>query len=273
MTSLTTMPTAKTSIAVIMLFQVSALFVREFIRLKLVQAGTPPRIAQDQSAWIGFGVLVILMWPYWQRHRSFLVTGFLRPKTWVGLALPSVVIGICMHIAGWGVAFFAASLPSNRISGAWVAIESGLQWQCADAGLVALGIVTMAFATPVLEEAINRGYILGALIKQNSRYPVLISASLFAVLHRPDGMLTAFMFGIVVAIQMMHCRTLWGPIIAHSTFNILVVFDVNCFNYPAFEVTLLSLPPSQLGSIGIGITVLSLLAGLRVARWAGAGAQ
>ncbi|MBT8100053.1 MAG: CPBP family intramembrane metalloprotease, partial [Gammaproteobacteria bacterium] len=123
---------------------------------------------------------------------------------------------------------------------------------------------------PAIEEVVNRGYILPALIRNRCKLPVLTSACLFAVLHRPDSMLVALMFGIVVAVQLMHCRSLWGPAIAHATFNLLFVMDGHCLRYPKLEAALLSLPPLTLAVLGAAIGVAAFLLAVRIARWTGA---
>lgn len=262
----------KVSVAVIMLFQVSALFVRELVRLELTQAGTPPGIARYQSAWVGFLVLVILMWPYWRQHRFLLASEFRRPDSWLGLVLASVAIGVSTRISSWGVTFVNASLPANSVQGDWTAGDTSLTWLCFDGGPLLLAVVTMALATPAIEEVVNRSYILGALVRKGIGFPVLCSAGLFAVLHRPDGMLVAFLFGIAVAVQKMHCRTLWGPVIAHGTFNTLYILDAHCLRYPAVESVLLTLPAFGLGSLGVGIGVAAFLLAVKIARWGGAAA-
>ncbi|MDH3441953.1 MAG: CPBP family intramembrane metalloprotease, partial [Gammaproteobacteria bacterium] len=210
--------------------------------------------------------------PYWWHHRARLASAFGRPAKWFGLILTSVAIGVSTRITSWGVTFVKASLPANYIHGDWVSFETGPLWQCPDAGPLLLAIVTMTVATPAIEEVINRGYILGAFVRRNLPFPALFSAGLFAVLHRPDGMIAAFLFGIVVAVQMPHCRSLWGPIIAHSTFNMLFIVDSDCLRYPELEAALLTLPALKLGALGVCTGVASFLIALRIAGWTGAAA-
>ena len=40
----------------------------------------------------------------------------------------------------------------------------------------------------------------------------------------------AFLFGIVTAIQILAWRNIWGVIVTHGTFNLVVVIDQVCLN-------------------------------------------
>ncbi|MGI9262175.1 MAG: CPBP family intramembrane glutamic endopeptidase [Woeseiaceae bacterium] len=263
----------KVSVAVIMLFQVSALFVRELARRELLQSGTPADIADYQSAWAGFSMLAVLMWPYLRDHRNYLVSVFQQPGSWPRLVLTSIAIGLTMRAASWGVSYATVTLTPGNLPGNWVSPKSGLQWNCPELEFILLAIATSVIAIPIIEEVINRGFILGAFTRVSQKYSSIVSASLFAVLHRPDSMLAAFLFGIAVAIQMQHCHSLWGPIIAHAAFNFLTIVENHCVTYFDLEELLLALPREQLAMLAVFSTVACYFVCIRFARWSGAGTK
>lgn len=236
----------------------------------MIESGTSAELADFQSAWAGFAVLAVLMWPYVRDQREYLVTIFQKPASWRRLVLISISIGLLMRAVSWGIAFIETSLGQYGLPGDWVSPQYGFQWNCPETGFIALGIVTTALAIPFIEETINRGFILSTCVRDNWRFPVLGSAVLFAVLHRPEAIPGAFLFGIVAAIQMMHSRSLWGPLIAHATYNAMDLVDNHCWSNSNVEVALLALPREQLALLGAAIAAVFFLLCLRTARWSGA---
>lgn len=263
------------SITAVMLFQVAALFVREWFSRQLVESGVPIEFARLQSAWLGFLALAILMLPYLLNHRGVVTLQFQRPGSWPAVIVISILIGLAMRVASWGIALIAAALRGTGSSVDWVAGAMTLQWQCPDRRLMVLGILTMTFATPVVEEIMNRGFILRALLQRHFSLAIPLASLLFAVLHRPEGMLAAFLFGIVAANQAMVSRSLWGPLIAHATFNLLMLIDSHCLLVPVLEAELLRLPATRLAVIGfvavVSCTFLAIRLVPRSAPEAGAG--
>jgi membrane protease YdiL (CAAX protease family) len=88
----------------------------------------------------------------------------------------------------------------------------------------------MVILTPLIEEVISRGLILRSLLHHGRTFAVVVSAVLFALLHVYDSVPFAFVFGVIAAIQMQSAQTLWGPVIAHATYNLTVIFDQHCLN-------------------------------------------
>ena len=64
----TELPSIRISISLIMLFQVSALIIREFARLGMTGAVQEQATAQHVSAVLGFVALGIFMWPLMRGH-------------------------------------------------------------------------------------------------------------------------------------------------------------------------------------------------------------
>ena len=259
------------SITVIMLFQVTALFVRELVRRHLVETGTAPNIAAYQSAWLGFAVLAVLLWPVLRQSRPRIASFFPRSTVSLRLLLLSVAISLCLYLANWGCALIRTAFLSHYAQPERVFIDGGLQWQCPDLRLTFLALVTMSIATPVIEEVINRGLILDTLLVRRAMFPLTQSAALFAILHRPEAIAAAFVFGLVMAMQMRYRPWLPGPIIVHACVNAMVVIDQYCLAYPTLESTLLSLAPMQLGLLGTALFLLATSLAIQLVRWTGAG--
>lgn len=78
---------------------------------------------------------------------------------------------------------------------------------------------------PLVEETIFRGYLYPILKKFTGFIPALIFTSLFFGLihvHLP-ALLPLSIFGLLLVILYEKTKTLWAPIIAHCTFNLLTV--------------------------------------------------
>jgi membrane protease YdiL (CAAX protease family) len=228
-----------------MLFQVAALLVREWASRELIGAGIDTLVARQQSAWAGFVVLMLLGWPLLSRHRADLRRIFAWPVNRLELVAVAVAIGVSMRIVSWGLVL----VRSTPVENALFAAEDGYglltRWQCPDPELVMLIVLTLAIVTPVFEETVHRGLVLGTLLMSGSRNALFISALLFAVLHRPDDLAIAFAFGMVAGVFLCTCRTLWGPITAHVTFNGISLIDNHCLQFLDLELRILAMPPES----------------------------
>jgi len=244
------------SIPLIVLFQVSALIIREFARLKMADTGLDSATAKQLSALIGFAALSLLMWPLlrgqWMNVRSL----FQRPQSWFHLITCSVAIGLLFRLANWtrmiaSIAFgFQGSADSNLSAG------PTFWWACPPGSYLLLSVVVMAGLTPLVEEIIHRGLILCSLLKKHRSAAVLLSAITFSALHAFDDIFLAFAFGMVAAIQMINYRSLWASLFTHMTFNFMITIDWDClhgFWYPE------SSSPA-LGLIAAGLTIAFLAA-------------
>ena len=218
------------SIAALMLFQVSALLLREFARRKFVEVGIDASSAKHLSALVGFAVLAVLMAPLMASVQAVLAGFFRRPRSWFRLVSCSIAIGLCFRALDWA---WNVTLIASGFYGPGDPTRSAgplFWWSCPTSSYLALSITVMALMTPFVEELVNRGVILHTLAARGRFFGVIVSAALFAVLHTPENMLVALLFGIVAAIQMLYYRTLLGPIIAHATFNLMITLDWDCLN-------------------------------------------
>lgn len=218
------------SITVVMLFQVCALFIREFVRAKLGDEGISSAEAKDLSALVGFAVLAVLMWPIFREVGPALRPLAARPNSWPRLIISAVAVGALTWLTITLVLLFTSTFDwitsTERTNAARPIYEFG----CGDVSLLFLTLPVMCVLTPVVEEVINRGMFLYTLIPKGRLLAIVVSAFLFMILHRPESYLTAFFFGIIAAVQMLHWQNLWGLVITHGTVNVLVGVHELCVN-------------------------------------------
>jgi len=258
----------RVSVAVLMLFQVAALLMREFVRQILGEHGVAPGYAKHLSALVDFAVLAFLLWPLLRSRCTVLGALFAQPRSWPRLVLYSVALGLAVRTLDWAgriaaVAFgwFGGSGPSN-------AAGPLFWWSCPSLPYLVLSIAVMAVLTPLVEETLSRGLILHALLARGRAVAVTLSALLFAVLHTPHDMPIALVFGIIAGVQILHYGTLYATLIAHATFNFMITIDWDCLKgiwIPASTST-------TIGTVATALAILMLLAAAWLATRTTAGA-
>jgi membrane protease YdiL (CAAX protease family) len=241
-----------------MLFQFAALFIREFARLRMQEYGVTAESAAHFSALIGFVVLVVLMWPLLYEQRAAVARLFRSPESWTGMAGVALAIGLALRAASWCLIIAATGLGITTLPDGPGISGSLLTWRCPPVSSLLLSFAVLAVLTPLFEETINRGVILSTLRHRRVRGAVFISAGLFAVLHAADSIAFAFIFGVVAAIQVIHSKTLWAPIVSHATFNGMVAFDWDCLKgvwSPAFTSPVVGIASALLAGLLIGLAL------------------
>jgi membrane protease YdiL (CAAX protease family) len=92
---------------------------------------------------------------------------------------------------------------------------------------------------------------------------IVFSAFYFAIVHESGTYIPAFLAGIVLAVQALNYRALWGPIIAHATYNAAASIDWDCFhivwNPPIGDPTLLKLTWTSIPVIVAGSTITAFI--------------
>lgn len=264
----TELPSIQISVSLIMLFQVSALIIREFARMEMTGAEQDAATAQHVSALLGFAALGIFMWPLMRGHWMNVRNLFHQPRSWSHLIICSVAIGLLFRLANWTKMIASIAFGFQGQADSIMATEPVFWWACPPASSLVLGIVVMAGLTPLVEELIHRGLILCSLFRSHRVAAVLVSAISFSALHSFNDILLAFAFGIVAAIQMINYRTLWASLLAHMTFNLMITFDWDCLH--GIWIPESASPP--LGLFATGLTIAFLVAALALARKTGAGA-
>lgn len=214
----------------VMLLQVFALFIESWLRIDLMSDGMSKAIAADVSKLIALPLLAVLLYPvvrnFLPQLKSKLRWCQLNPRT----ILTGIGLGFSLRMLSWseliaGVSFgFFVNPDPEAIVGPIV------RFGCPPLLIVSLSLLAMAFITPVVEEIVNRAFLLQWFVKYGQLSAIIGSAVLFAVLHRPDSMHFAFMFGLFAGMLYLNSGTLWAPLIAHMTVNGMIVFDWDCIN-------------------------------------------
>ena len=86
------------SIIVIMLFQVAALFTRQYLNRELVGTGLKENIAKDLSYLVVPIILLVLMWPILSKNKVPLRRLLRRPKSWPKMILAAIGLGIALRL-------------------------------------------------------------------------------------------------------------------------------------------------------------------------------
>lgn len=223
-------PVFAVSVIAIMLFQVAALFARSLLQRELAAGGWPPQAAADGSYLLVPPLLLVLMLPYLRRCRQGLRT-LLRPAdlTW-RTVLAALAIAVLLRLAYWGGVIGFAGAGGAAWAGAGPPAELALAFQCPPWPALLLGLAVMVLLVPLTEEVVHRGFLLHALLPRGRVPAVLVSAALFAILHNTASLPAAFAGGVVLAVQLLNGRTLWGPLVSHAAYNALAVVDWRCLS-------------------------------------------
>ncbi len=252
-------PLIKASIAVIMLFQVAALFARSFLDVNLVKSGFDMAVAKHLSYLVVPIFVFVLMWPILLLNKDALIGLFRRPDSWPKMILASMAFGLVLRLAALAGTFAAAAFG-------WLepgyGADVSFYLACSPPYIIILSILVSSILAPLKEEVINRGLILGSLSTRDPCIAIIVAAVLFTVLHEASGMFNAFVFGLLAGVQLLRYRTLWAPLVAHSTYNLLIVIESNCVSGDWIPEE----PVAGFSVVGISATLVGLIA-LSVAIW------
>lgn len=217
-------------VVAVMLLQVFALFIESWLRIELMSDGMAKSIAADVSKLVAIPLLAVLLYPvvrdFLPQLKSKLRWCQLNPRTillGIGLGFSLRMVSWSELIAGVSFGFFVNPDPEAIVG-------PTVQFRCPPLFIMSLSLLAMALFTPVVEEIVNRAFLLQWFVKYGQLSAITGSAMLFAILHRPDSMLFAFMFGLFSGALYLNSGTLWGPLIAHMTVNSMIVFDWDCIN-------------------------------------------
>lgn len=93
-------------------------------------------------------------------------------------------------------------------------------------GYIFFAIAALIFA-PIMEELFFRGIIFQKLaIKQNTVKALIISASLFTIVHFRSDIVSLFSIGITLAILYLKTKQIIVPIICHFVYNLIVSIEL-----------------------------------------------
>ena len=197
------------------LFLLFALAAREFLRITLIKRGAPATTATDASTFAGIVLLTATLWPLFHRFRLSLSRFFQRPKSIPATMIAGLIGGVLCRLLDW-VLLLTNKGHVDQLLSATI--------DCATPEVESTAIV--ALALPLAEEITHRGVLLAGLIPFGTLIAILVTALVFAVLH--TTLLSPFVFGVVSAALALRTGSLWVPLIAHCTFNLLSITEAAC---------------------------------------------
>lgn len=265
-------PNFEVSVLAIILFQVAALFARSMIELLLRTQGMNPDVANDISYLVVPPILMILMFPYIRTSKDSLLKLFSLAGLTVHVIVLSIALGLIMRLTYWASLTFLIGTGVIRNEDPNAIVGPFIGFDCPPSAVLLLSLAIMGIVVPITEEVMHRGFFLYGLLSRGKNLAIVLSAIYFALLHEFSTYLPAFIVGLVLAVQVLNYRALWGPIIAHATYNATATIDWDCFqliwNPPPDDPAIVTLAWVAVPIIIAGITV-SLL----IVRQKGAGAR
>lgn len=260
-------PDFRVSILAVVLFQVAALFARSMLDLSLQRNGMARDVASDLSYLVVPPILLLLMFPYLHRCRDALRQLFARHRLTLRVVLCSVALGLTLRLMWWASTTFLIGIGVIRNEDPDAITGPIIGWECPSFPIVALSILVMAAVAPVTEEIVHRGFILYRMLTYGRNLAIIASAALFALMH--ESYSATFVAGLVFAAQALNYRALWGPIVAHATYNAAAVLDWDCFRFiwnPALSDPALSiLTWASVPVLLVGAGLIILLVGKKAA--------
>lgn len=247
-----------TEIGTILLVQVSALLMREFAERLLQARGLGAHDAANAASLASFAWLALLLTGLLSRMPSIARALPALPPNPMRVCLAAGLIGVLFRFIDWLLLVVREGSPLPRPAAATLVAGCVL-----DSGFHG-SLLTVALLTPLFEEVVYRGMICRRLAACRPGLGIVVSATLFAVLHSGDAVLSAFLFGIAAGRQLQSSRSILGPFLAHATFNALAVTEQWCLRIPAVGAA----PETAWLLLGV---VATLALALRLAT-AGAGA-
>lgn len=249
---------AKVPIFAILLFQLAALIARSAINVQLRDNGYDPLLAEDLSYLVVPPLFLLFMVPVWKQHGKLIRGLFKRNDlTWrasgTGLSL-ALVIWFAVLLTDVALTAYEINTQSSSLRRVRLEVE----WLCGHYLQVILGVVVTALIIPVIEEAVNRGFVLHFFLQRGKVFAILLSAILFAILHQPESLPFTFVAGIFFAYLTLHHSTLWPATIAHSAYNLLVQMNESCMTITWARSS--TAPAAATASIVATIAVFVLLA-------------
>lgn len=222
-------PVFHVSIIAICLFQVAALFSRSMLDLRLQRNGINPAVGNDLSYLVVPPILLVLMFPYLRRCRGALSELFSPRLLTLRVIACSVALGLTLRLLWWASTTFLIGIGFFREDGHDAIVDPVIGFHCPRLSVLALSLFVMAVVIPITEESVHRGFILHGALRYGRRTAIVGSAALFALMHVVDSYAATFVAGLIFALQALNYRALWGPVIAHATYNAATVIDWDCF--------------------------------------------
>jgi membrane protease YdiL (CAAX protease family) len=178
--------------------------------------------------------------------RAAVGTGALTART-MGL---SVLLGAALWVGSLGLMEMQSLVfpPSAETLDLFRRLHAALAPSGFLDGLVSLTVIALLPA--VCEELVMRGVLLPSLAVPLGAAPaILVTAAAFALIHfDPIRLLFTFVLGLLLGLLRLRTRSLWPPVIVHSTLNALTFFIAPLVDDPTQAYT----PHAALGLVCLG---------------------
>lgn len=231
------------------------MIMRTLLQMELLKNGWPITTANNLSYVIVPPILVVIMFSIMRQHRHFLATRFSPTSLTVRSLGIAVLVGVLLRIAYWGqmISFSAFGIYRNNDPNA--IIGPLFSFSCPPVESILLHLLVMSLLVPIIEEVINRGFLLYSFLQKGRLFAIVLSSVLFAVFHSPTSIPNAFVVGLFLAVFALNCGSLWAPIAAHATYNGLIVIDWMCLQgqWNPHETT------TKLAGFGIFVLLVGVL--------------
>jgi membrane protease YdiL (CAAX protease family) len=219
-----------TSLVAVLVFQVLALFVRDYLRLDLQQQGLNPYFARDLSYLVVPPILAMFMLPIIRANMHLLRDALDLKRVNLRLVVTAIGIGVLARLVWWLQLFARLLAGQARDSAAGDIAGPVFSFSCPPPQVMLVALLVFGCLIPIIEEVINRGLIQSWLMPRGKWFAIVASAALFAIFHVPASIPFAFIAGVVFGIQYSKTRSLWAPVITHASYDLLIILDWRCLN-------------------------------------------
>ena len=241
-------------ILAILLIELFSLIARSYLQVELIKIGQPTALAKNLSYLVVPVIWASMMFPIFKQHRHFLSQRFKLANLTLRTIAIGVLVGILLRIAGWGQLIGFSALGIYRNDDPNAIIGPLFSFSCPPIETILVTLLVMTLLTPVIEEVINRGFLLYSFLRKGRLIAIVLSSVLFAVFHTQASIPSAFIAGLFLAVFALNSGSLWAPIAAHATHNGLVTLDWICLQ--------VQWSPSETTLKLVGIGVSALLIGI-----------
>ncbi len=221
--------TNKTIIAV-MVATTAGLFFRSWLQVALLARDFDPVIAADLSYLVVLPIMVLLLLPLWRPEKHYLAAQFRRADLTRSLVFRALAIGVLLRMLWWSQSIVGTSFGLYTSSTPEAIVGPILGFDCPPPSIMLLGFMVTTILTPAVEEFVFRSYVLGFLRQHGPLIAILISATLFTIFHRTASWPFVLFAGTIFGLLYWSTRSLWSSLVAHATFNGLVLFDWRCLS-------------------------------------------
>lgn len=249
-------PTARKLIAAVMLVQIFLLFLRSWLQLELAAYGISDAVSADLSYVVVFPLMAIFFYPVLRQFWSHLCSKLKLTNLGVKAIAIGIGVGLALRFTRWGVVIggvsFGYFVDPNPGASPTLVVRFG----CPPYAVLMLSLFVMAFLIPVVEEIINRGLLLEWLFRYGRVTGLILSSILFAMLHRPETIGTAFIFGLFAGVLYINSGSLWPSLFAHFSYNAMAVVDWDCIS-TIWNPQSVTDPLRGVGLLGVALALCS----------------